>query len=87
MTSSNQDIKTNVAALAGRRGVRGSCFILRCVFVDACLGKVYAVAVLSRLDDITGRPLIQIMAGLPFGNLSNDRHVFDKFTQAISSQE
>ena len=45
------------------------------------------VAVLSWLDDITGRPLIQIIAGLPFGNLSNDRHVFDKFTQAISSQE
>ena len=34
MTSSNQDIKTNVATLVCRRGVRGSCFILRCVFLS-----------------------------------------------------
>ena len=34
MTSSNQDIKTNVATLVCRRGVQGSCFILRCVFLS-----------------------------------------------------
>ena len=34
MTSSNQDIKTNVATLEWRRVVRGSCFILRRVFLS-----------------------------------------------------
>ena len=34
VTSSNQDIKTNVATLVCRRGVRGSCFILRGVFLS-----------------------------------------------------
>ena len=34
LTSSNQDIKTNVATLVWRRGVRGSCFILRRVFLS-----------------------------------------------------
>ena len=29
LTSSNQDIKTNVATLVCRGGVQGSCFILR----------------------------------------------------------
>ena len=32
--SCNQDIKTNVATLACRRGVRGSCFILHRVFLS-----------------------------------------------------
>lgn len=35
VTSSNQDIKTNGATLVCRRGVRGSCFVLHCVFVYA----------------------------------------------------
>ena len=34
MTSFNQDIKTNVGTLVRRRGVRGSCFIFRCVFIS-----------------------------------------------------
>ena len=34
MTSSNQDIKTNVATLVCRKGVRGSCFILCRVFLS-----------------------------------------------------
>ena len=34
VTSSNQDIKTNAATLVCRRGVRGSCFILRRVFLS-----------------------------------------------------
>ena len=33
VTSSNRDIKTNVTTLVCRRGVRGSCFILRRVFL------------------------------------------------------
>ena len=33
MTSSNQEIKTNLATLVGRRGVRGSSLILRRVFL------------------------------------------------------
>jgi len=37
--------------------------------------------------DITRRPRMQIIAGLPFGDLSNGGGVFDKFTQAIFSQE
>ena len=32
-------------------------------------------------------PLIQIKVGLPIGDLCNGKHVFDKFTHAISSQE
>ena len=44
VTSSNQDIKTNVATLVCRRGVRASCFILILLFfVYACFGKDYAV--------------------------------------------
>ena len=34
MTSFNQDIKTNVGTLVPRRGVRGSCFIFRRVFLS-----------------------------------------------------
>ena len=34
MTSSNQDIKTNVATLECRIVVRGSCFILRRMFLS-----------------------------------------------------
>ena len=43
MTSSNQDIKTHVAALACRRGVRSSCLILRRVsFSMLALEKIMA---------------------------------------------
>lgn len=34
VTSFNQDIKTNVGTLVRRRGVRGSCFIFRRVFLS-----------------------------------------------------
>ena len=34
MTSCNQDIKTNVATLVCRKGVRGVCFILCRVFLS-----------------------------------------------------
>ena len=34
VTSSNQDIKTNVATVVCRRGGQGSCFILRHVFLS-----------------------------------------------------
>ena len=44
VTSSNQDIKANVATLVCRRGVRASCFVLiRVFFVYAWFGKDYAV--------------------------------------------
>ena len=81
VTSSNQDIKTNVATLVSRRGVRGSCFIL-CVF---CLSLPWKrlcrlVVVLAWLDDVTRRPLIQMIPGLQLGNLSNGGRVFDTFT-------
>ena len=90
VTSSNQDIKTNVATLVYRRGVQGSCFILHRVFLSMlALVKIMPSSrcVVSWLDDVTRRPLIQIIVGLPFGDLSNGGHVFDKVTWAISSQE
>jgi len=44
VTSFNQDIKANVGTLVWRRGVRGSCFILRRVFLSTlALKKDYAV--------------------------------------------
>ena len=87
-TSSNQDIKTNGATLACRRGVRGSCIILRYVFLYALhtwkrLCRV--VVVFSWLHYLTRRPLMQIIVGLPFGDLSYGVRVFDKFTRATKN--
>ena len=42
---------------------------------------------LSCLDDVSRRSLIQIIAGLPFGDLSNGGRVFDKFTRAVYSKD
>ena len=59
-----------------------------CVFVYACLGKDNFMGSLRCLDWMTSkRSLIQIIAGLPFGDLNNSGHGFDKFTRAIFSQE
>ena len=87
--SSNQDIKTNVGTLVCRRVVRGSCFTLVVCFCLCLPWKrlCHLVVVLSWLDDVARRPLIQIIAGLPFGDLSNGGRVFYKFTRAISSQQ
>ena len=53
--SSNQDIKTNMAILVCRRGVQGSCFILRRVFfVYTCLEKIMPSSrCVVWLDDVT----------------------------------
>ena len=55
MTSSNQDIKTNVTTLECRRGVRGSCFILRRVFLLTLAWKkiMSSSCCVVWLDDVT----------------------------------
>jgi len=58
------------------------CFCLRLPWERLC----YGAAVFSWLDNVTRRPLIQIITGRPFGDLSNGGRVSDKFTWAISSQ-
>ena len=81
-TSSKQDIKTNVPTSVCRREMPGSCFI---VFLSAlALEKIMTS---RRCVVISRRSLIQIIAGLAFGDLSNGGSVFDKFTRAIVSKE
>ena len=76
MTSSNQDIKTSVATSMSmqKRSVLffAVCFCLRLPWKRLCR----LVVVLSSLDDVTRRPLIEIIAGLPFGDLSNGERAF-----------
>lgn len=76
--SSNQDIKTNAATSVCRRGVRHSCFVLHCTFPYTLPWKRLCriVIVLSSLNEVTRRPLIQIIVGLPFSDLSNMADVY-----------
>lgn len=76
--SSNQDIKTNAATLVCRRGVRHSCFVLHGTFPYTLPWKRLCrlVIVLSWLNEVTRRPLIQIIVGLPFFDLSNMADVY-----------
>ena len=79
VTSSNQDIITNVVTLVCRRGVWGSHFILcRVLLSTLALEKIMLssccfVWISWRHKKIQ---LIQIIAGLRFGNLSNGRQVY-----------
>ena len=57
-----------------------------CVFVYACLGKDFVIAMLCCLDWMTLQE-DQIIEGPPIGDLSSGRRVFDKFIWAISCQE
>ena len=65
--------------------MRSSCLILPCLFLSTL--ALEKIMLSSHYDDLTRRPLIQIIADLPFSNLSYGGPVFDKFTEAISSQE
>ena len=56
-TSSNQDIKTNVATLECRRVVQGSCFILRRVFLSMlALEKIMLSIAVALFDWMTSHP-------------------------------
>ena len=56
VTSSNEDIKTNVATSVCRRGARSSCFILRRVFLSTlALEKISRPAV-ALFDWMTSHP-------------------------------
>ena len=79
-----------MATLVCRRGVRGLCFILHHVFLSMlALEKIklwcYCVVLIRRYHKKTADT--NNSRRLPFSDLSNGRRVFDKFSQAISSQE
>jgi len=89
VTSSDQDVITNVVTLVCRRGVRGSHFILCHVFLSTlALEKIMLSSCCFAWISWRHKKiqLIQIIAGLRFGNLSNGRQVYPGyfFTKIVS---
>ena len=55
MKSSNRDLETNVTSLVCRRGVRGSCYNLRRVFLSTLALEKIVMALLCCLDWMTSK--------------------------------